>query len=60
MRADFDAIKRAVVAAVAVVAALGYGALDTGVAFRVHAISPFCRKARRRLVYGCKKHADTS
>ena len=54
MRADFDAIKRAVVAAVAVVAALGYGALDTGVAFRVHAISPFCRKARRRLVYGCK------
>ncbi len=45
MSADFDAVERAIIAGVAVMAAFGYGAFDAGVAFGVHNKTPFVRNA---------------
>ncbi len=42
MGTDFDAVKRAVVSCVAVMAAFGNGALNTGVAFGIHSELLYC------------------
>ncbi len=50
MGADFDAIKRAIIAGVAMMAAFCYGAFNTGITLGIHDKAPFDNKFVRGTV----------